>query len=304
MSDKTYSDIQSILLEQGLLLSIFDLSRIVDAQEGKVVELKNGELTTTKVPCSDVFGTNDRCKNCSSIRAHYSNETIVKFEYVNESVLLIFSIPVFIQNRHLVVEIVKDITRSMAVDLKDQKFKDELPSIIDRFSNLSTLDALTGLRNRRYLDDNLENAIANCLEKSLPVSLAMLDIDHFKLINDRYGHQAGDAVLRDMGHIVQSFIRRDSDFAVRYGGEEILLCLPGVPIQDCHKVCERIRQRIAEAVVRENGHHITLTVSIGIAESTARAKLDHKELIALADKRLYLAKNNGRNQTVSECIGI
>ena len=301
MSEHSYSDIQSILLEQGLLLSIFDLSRIVDPVDGTVVELVNGKLITTKISCNNILGTTERCKNCSSIRAHYSKETIVKLEYANESVFLIFSIPVFIQNRHLVVEIVKDITRSMTVDLKDSKYKDELPSIISKLNTISTLDALTGLHNRRYLDDNLENTIINCLEMNLPVSLAMLDIDHFKQINDRYGHQTGDAVLQEMGRIVKSFIRRDSDFAVRYGGEEILLCLPGVPLQDCRNVCERIRQRIAEAVVKENGYDITLTVSIGVAESTVAARLDYKELVALADKRLYQAKSNGRNQTVSEC---
>lgn len=301
MIDKTYADIKSILLNQGLLLNLFDILRIVDAKEGTIVELVDGELFTTKVSCNDVFGTRERCKNCSSIRAHYSNETVVKFEYVNDSVLLIFSVPIFIQNRHLVVEIVKNITKSMIVDLKDKKFKNELPSIIDRLNTLSTLDDLTGLRNRRYLDANLENAIVSCLKKNLPISLAMLDIDHFKQVNDRYGHQAGDAVLRKMGHIVKSFIRRDSDFAVRYGGEEILLCLPGVTLQDCHSVCERVRQHIAETVIQESGHSITITVSIGIAESTDAAKLDHKELIVLADKRLYQAKNNGRNQTVSEC---
>lgn len=301
MSTQTYSEIQSILLEKGLLLSIFDLSRIVDAEEGTVVELVDGKLIKTKVSCNDILGTQERCKNCSSIRAHYSKETVVKLEYVNGSVLLIFSVPILIQNRHLVVEIVKDITRSMTVDLKDQKFKDELPSIIVQLNAISTLDALTGLRNRRYLDANLEKAITSCLDMDLPVSLAMLDIDHFKQVNDRYGHQAGDAVLREIGHIVKSFIRRDSDFAVRYGGEEILFCLPGVSLRDCRNVCERIRQRIAKTVVRENGHDIAITVSIGVAESTTVTRLDYKGLIALADKRLYQAKSNGRNQTSSEC---
>ncbi|MDL2313895.1 GGDEF domain-containing protein [Desulfovibrio sp. OttesenSCG-928-C14] len=300
MSEQAYSDIQSVLMEQGLLWNIFDLSRIVDAENGTIVELKDGKLVTTEILCNNVLGTHERCENCSSIRAHYSKETVVKLEYANESVFLILSVPVFIQNRHLVVEIVKDITRSMTVDLKDQKFKNELPSIICKLNTISTLDALTGLRNRRYLDDNLETAIANCLDMNLPVSLAMIDIDHFKQINDRFGHQTGDTVLRNIGHIVKSFIRRGSDFAVRYGGDEMLLCLLGVPIQDCHNVCERIRQRIAEAVVKENGYDITPTVSIGVAESTAAVRLDHKELIALADKRLYQAKSNGRNQTVSE----
>lgn len=300
MDVQNYSDIQSILLEKGLLLGIFDLSRIVDAENGTVVELNDGQLIETKVACNNILGTHERCKNCSSIRAHYLNETVVKLEYVNESVLLIFSVPVFIQERHLVVEIVKDITKSMTVDLKDQNFQDELPSIIAQLNNMSTIDALTGLRNRRYLDANLENAVTSCLDKHLPVSLAMLDIDHFKQVNDHYGHQAGDAVLREVGHIIKSFIRRDSDFAVRYGGEEILLCLPGVPGQDCRNVCERIRQRIAGSVIHEDIHDIKITVSIGVAESTDTARIDHKKLLALADRRLYQAKSNGRNQTVSE----
>lgn len=274
MSEQTYSDVQSILLEQGLLLSIFDMLRIVDAEEGTVVELIDGVLVKTEVSCNDALGTQDRCKNCSSIRAHYSKETVVKFEYANEAVLLIFSVPVFVQNRHLVVEIIKDITRSMTVDLKDQEFKDELPAIIDRLNTQSTRDALTGLRNRWYLDANLEKTMASCRDMGLPVSLAMIDIDHFKQVNDNYGHQAGDTVLREVGHIVKSFVRRTSDFAVRYGGEEILLCLPGVSLQDCCSICERVSSRIAKTVFRENGHDITITVSIGVADSTAVARGD------------------------------
>ncbi len=298
MSCENYSDLQSVLAETGILIGLFDLSRIVDAEQGVVMELEKGVLVQTKVSCNNVLGTDARCKNCSSIRAHYSKDAIVKLEYVNNSVLLIFSVPIHLYGRHLVVELVKDITKSMTVDIKDTKFQNEIPSIINQLNRVSTSDALTGLQNRRYLDENLHQSINSCSGMGKPLSIAMLDIDYFKKVNDTYGHQSGDVILKSVADIVKSFIRRESDFAVRYGGEEMLLCLPGAPLNDCLHVCERIHRHIAESIFTANGQTIRVTVSIGLAESSPQAPMDREALIALADKRLYRAKDEGRNRIV------
>ena len=105
MSEIKYNEVMSILRERDVLPNLFDLSRIVEPESGKLVELSCGVLCETQVSCNDVFGSDDRCRNCTSLRAHYSKETVVKLEYANNTVLLILSIPVEVQGRHLVVEL-------------------------------------------------------------------------------------------------------------------------------------------------------------------------------------------------------
>ncbi len=298
MSEIKYDEVMSILRERDILPSLFDLSRIVEPESGKLMELCQGALSETKVSCNDVFGSDTRCRNCTSLRAHYSKETVVKLEYANNTVLLVLSIPVDIQDRHLVVELAKDITQSMTVDVRDSVFTGEVPSIINKLNKMASTDPLTGLQNRRTLDERLSASLSNCRQMNLPLSLAMIDIDHFKRVNDSHGHQCGDQVIKGVAAIVKSYVRRDSDFAVRYGGEEILLCLPGVSLADCRLVCSRIHSQIRQtAFACENGG-IKVTVSMGVACSGDEAATPDA-LIALADERLYAAKSTGRDKIVS-----
>ena len=291
-----YDNVLNILRHRDILPNLFDLSRIVDPESGTLVELVGGALKETKIFCNDVFGAHERCRNCTSLRAHYSKETAVKLEYANGAVLLILSIPLDLQDRHLVVELVKDITNSVTVDVKDSEFTGEVLSIITRLNKMAATDPLTGLQNRRNLDEQFSTCLGNCRSMGLPLSLAMIDIDHFKRVNDVHGHQRGDAVLQGVAGIIKSYVRRDSDFAVRYGGEEILLCLPGVSLDDCLQVCSRIHRQIEHTAFGYDEHDIYVTVSIGVACSTEADGAD--QLIALADERLYAAKNSGRNQIV------
>lgn len=298
MSQSAYSDIITLLEKHNIFHALFDISRIVEAESGKIHELKDGVITETRVSCNDVFGSDSRCKNCTSIRAHYSNETVVKLEYVNGSVLLILSVPLQVDGARLVVELVKDITKSMTVDIKDALFSGEVPAIIDRLNKVSTTDALTGLQNRRYLDDRLALTLANCRAINTPVSLIMIDIDHFKQVNDTYGHQHGDVIIQGVANILLSHIRRNSDFAVRYGGEEMLLCFSGVSLAACLAIADRIHKQIQAASFAHNGQQASVTVSMGIGESQVDGTYDKDTLIAIADKRLYEAKKAGRNRIV------
>ena len=299
MAMNAYSEIIALLNQHNIFYSLFDISRIVEAESGKIQELKDGIILETQACCNDVFGSDSRCRNCTSIRAHYSNETVVKLEYDNDSVLLIMSVPLEVCGKRLVVELVKDITKSMTVDLKDSLFSGEVPAIIDKLNKVSTTDALTGLQNRRYLDDRLPLALANCRAMNTPVSIIMVDIDHFKRVNDTYGHQHGDVIIQGVSSILLSHIRRNSDFAIRYGGEEMLLCFSGVALEACLAIARRIHEQIREAVFPHNNQPVSVTVSMGIAESQADEAYDKDALIAVADKRLYQAKQAGRNRIVS-----
>ncbi len=298
MSVSTSETINQLLSEAGVFGSLFDAARIVDAKSGRVVECSNNEVRDTGITCVDVFGTSERCKNCTSIRALYTNEQVVKLEYVDGSVLLVVSVPLRYEGTPIVVELVKNITNSMTVDIKDVYRKDEVSGIIDKLNRLSTTDKLTGLMNRRFIDEKLTPLVQSSRLIGRPLSVALLDIDYFKKVNDMYSHQGGDAALSALAKVLLGFVRRESDFVARYGGEEFLCCFPGTSLATCRDISERIRERVEASSVDFQGTPIKLTVSIGVAESGELADLSQETLLALADKRLYEAKAAGRNRVV------
>ncbi len=298
MGNDEHSFIGTLLAETGVYAELFDVMRVVDVQAGKLIEIRDGKATETGIGCVDAFGTTERCKNCSSIRALYSNEQVVKLEYVAGSVLLIVSAPITVGQRRLVAELVKDITSSMTIDNRDEHRQGEVSVIIDRLNKIATTDQLTGLMNRRYIDEKLPGIIQGALDLKLPVSIAVIDIDFFKKVNDVYGHQAGDSVLSALAGVLQSFIRRDSDFAARYGGEEFMLCFPGTPLAVCREICERVRLMVERYAFASGEKRVPITISIGVAESGELETPTQQELVSLADRRLYQAKSGGRNRVV------
>ena len=158
-------------------------------------------------------------------------------------------------------------------------------------------DPLTGLFNHRYLDETLPRELVRCQRSTEPLTVAMLDLDHFKDFNDSYGHEAGDAVLRAIGDLLQQSLRA-SDIACRYGGEELTLILPGAPLIDAWPRMEALRHAVADLQLRDrSGALPAITVSIGLAEATA--DIDTAAiLLARADAALYQAKQQGRNRVV------
>jgi len=155
---------------------------------------------------------------------------------------------------------------------------------------ISLTDVLTGLPNRRYLNKELELEIRKFKKYEDDLYIAEADIDHFKRINDRFGHKAGDLVLRKISFLIQNNIRA-TDFAGRYGGEEFLIILPNTPKANSRIVLERIRRSIKNARVT---NRISVTVSIGAAKAKA---IDNPDtLFKRADSALYEAKRNGRNR--------
>lgn len=158
-------------------------------------------------------------------------------------------------------------------------------------------DPLTGLYNRRSLDLGLELAWRQSHREHKPLSLALIDIDNFKLFNDTYGHPAGDQCLQTVSKVLQQFARRPGDMAVRYGGEEFVLLLTGAAETDAALALEQFRQAICDLALphRNNAGHI-VTVSIGIASSRPLTYAGNAlDLISAADKALYRAKHAGRN---------
>lgn len=176
---------------------------------------------------------------------------------------------------------------------------DIIRSLLRQVEELSITDNLTGLKNRRYMANNLYHAFQLAARHKVPVCLALLDIDFFKSVNDEHGHQAGDQVLKSLSKMLLSSFRK-SDVVIRYGGEEFLLILFDVSSQRMENLMEELRQKVKSHRFSWQGNTIRITVSIGwtqsIQDNLSQSVLD--EYIASIDAALYTAKNTGRDQVV------
>jgi len=203
----------------------------------------------------------------------------------------------------LVKELSKATTRSSALEanfLQTTKDLDQIKDSLKEAEQHSNTDALTGLANRRSLDAFLRTTQITAMEAGTPLSILLIDIDHFKKFNDSFGHQVGDQVLRLVAKVLQESVR-DCDLAARYGGEELMAILPGAEVEACFEAAERIRRRIAEARLtrRTTGEEISsVTVSIGVAQFRMGETADG--MIERCDRALYQAKRAGRNRTIKE----
>lgn len=158
---------------------------------------------------------------------------------------------------------------------------------------LASTDALTGLANRHTFLERLDIELARIARGGPGGMLAMLDLDHFKRVNDRYGHAAGDAVLTHLAGILRRVLRRE-DMAARLGGEEFALLLPGTDAAGAATLGERLRSALEQSHVETSKGEVRITTSIGLAPLVG----DARTLLARADAALYQAKNNGRNRVV------
>lgn len=162
-------------------------------------------------------------------------------------------------------------------------------------------DPLMGINNRRYLERRLHEEFSKARRHDLPLSVMMLDIDHFKNVNDTYGHDGGDLVLKNLGALITKTIR-ESDCVSRYGGEEIVIIFPMTDGKNAVQMAERLRKEIEASVIvpadmEKEGREIRITVSIGIAENIPDVS-NAEDLVKRADTAMYRAKNEGRNRVV------
>ncbi len=156
-------------------------------------------------------------------------------------------------------------------------------------------DSLTGLFNRRYMEETLEREIHRSRRGARPMSVLMLDVDSFKQQNDNFGHEGGDAVLRELGRLLKDSLRKE-DIACRFGGEEFVLVLPDAALQDAARRAEQLREAVGRLSIPYQGRVIgPITVSVGVAAFPEHGH-DGRTLLQAADAALYQAKRDGRNR--------
>jgi len=174
----------------------------------------------------------------------------------------------------------------------------ELESAKEKLTDISNKDPLTTLYNRRYFNE-VSNMLINISHREKKVfSVMMMDIDHFKLINDTYGHLVGDDVLKEISRILLE-LTRQSDIVVRYGGEEFIVLLPNTKIKGADLIAKKIHSSIENFEMIINNSILKFTISIGVTECDWKAENTIDSIIYSADKLLYEAKNSGRNRIVS-----
>jgi diguanylate cyclase (GGDEF)-like protein len=172
-------------------------------------------------------------------------------------------------------------------------------ALLRQLYDASVTDALTGAHNREHFDTQLRAELSYARRHNTDVSLVIFDADHFKKVNDNYGHQIGDAVLIQIANVVRGTVRGEDVFA-RYGGEEFALVLRGIDIDGCGAVAERLRERIAALKIPTERGVLSVTVSAGCASLSTTDEKTPEGLIGTADRRLYSAKHAGRNRVVTK----
>lgn len=190
------------------------------------------------------------------------------------------------------------VARSLT-QIRRKRYNEHLRLNLQHTMELAIVDGLTGLNNRRYLDNHLKILFDRAAVRGRPISICMTDIDRFKLVNDTYGHDVGDEVLREFATRIRSTVR-GADLACRYGGEEFVVVMPDTPIELAASVAERLRAIVEDKpfYVRSIDRELSITASLGIATSNA-AFGTPDELLKHADRALYEAKHAGRNRVVA-----
>jgi two-component system cell cycle response regulator len=171
--------------------------------------------------------------------------------------------------------------------------------ILRQLYESSVRDSLTGAYNRHFFLERFSAELAYATRHSSQASLLMFDVDHFKKVNDTYGHPAGDAVLKGVAAATTRLLRTEDIFA-RYGGEEFVVLLRGIGLPGAARAGERLRRALEELRTRSDDVLIAVTVSVGVVSTTCAPRPDAETLITVADRRLYAAKGAGRNRVVAD----
>ena len=228
-------------------------------------------------------------KDCIIFQAYKTNKTSVKFELEYNKTFLTIATPITYDNKKYIVVLEKNISNNKVI-LDDPEYK-KLENSCCNLHNILNKDVLTNIYNKRAINERLSKHLS---KDSIPASIIMIDIDHFKRINDTYGHMIGDKVLVEFCNIISSCLKKDESFFGRFGGDEFMIILENVSLGTANKIANKIRKKVESHIFIYDNISLKLTCSLGGCVIDD-ANLEIKDFIEIADKNLYFAKNSGRN---------
>lgn len=275
-----------------ILVGLYDAVRIVElGTHQQFVLTPDGTLMKQDIQCHEFWQKCSPCTNCVSHRAQATMCTEEKVEVFGDKIYLVVGMP--ISTGQYCLEIVKDITNLIASKDEILNQYEFLRQQLEQLAQEAYVDGLTGVWNRRYFDDKFPALLNRAAQLDKSMALLMIDIDHFKRVNDTYGHVNGDVVLRQVAKVLQQGVR-GHDKVCRYGGEEFAVILYDVPQDVAIRVAERMRENVANLDILMQNQTIRVTISIGLAFNHGHPTGDN--IIRTADSQLYAAKGAGRNQ--------
>lgn len=280
---------------------MYQLIRVIDPINKTVIyerDKEELELNEKFETCYNLWNKNKVCNNCISMRAYNENDVCIKIETTDDKIIMATAIPIKVDDGTLVVELIKDVTRSMILDETKLSKSSDIVKLLEMASLAAVTDELTNTYNKRYIQEKLPVELVISKLNKEPLTLIMTDIDHFKKINDTYGHLAGDEVLSEFCRILKNNLREDKDWLARFGGEEFLICLTQTDHPTALKVAERLRESIEKASFMYNGEVIKITASFGLCTNSIENNYDIEKFIQCVDKKLYQAKEEGRNKVI------
>lgn len=269
-----------------------DTVRLVEPEAQRVLTPDAGGRLQEDA-CHRLWGRHERCENCTSLRALRTQGRAYKIEIIGSRTYWVESRYLRVDGASCVAEIVNDVTDNL---IMDSDRRDEIGSLISNYNHLLITDAMTGVYNRRFLDEHFLPSLACCHEKQLEVNLAFMDVDGFKQVNDAYGHQAGDLLLKDVaGFWRMHFNSRQKNrerLTVRYGGDEFLVITCGEPHQEFAVEIQNYYAQMRRVCYFGPDAQHTLGITFGIAGSSELGSgWVWDDLVALADHRMYEEKS-------------
>ncbi len=289
-------EMEELISKLNIFDKTFDKIRLIDPVERKILEIKDNHLIDSGIDCFQFWGKNTVCDNCIAMRAYRENDTFIKIEYAKDDIYMLTAIPLEYKGRMVVAELLKKATNSITFGSDQMEMNADIHRMIDNLNTVALKDSLTGIYNRRYINERLPVDILNEELAGQKLSVIMADLDLFKNVNDTYGHLIGDCTLKSFARILQQELKRENDWVARYGGEEFLICMPGAGLELAMQTAERMRKALEESEMDCGGFHFKITASFGVFSMVPSSDTAMEELIENSDKMLYTAKRNGRNK--------
>lgn len=272
------------LCDMEYMNKLFDCIRLIDVEFKSLYQENRIDTCIDYIPEFNYEQRQDIYHQCLTLES-----TIYSAKKEGHCLLIYAVFPTFIKNKKLIMECIVNITKKVDVN--------QLCTSYDSLYKLSITDELTGVYNRRYINQTLPLNITNCAKNKMPLSVIFIDIDSFKAVNDLYGHEAGDYLLCEFVEELQNNIKKSTDWVARYGGDEFLLCLVDMDNLNAKEMAERIRKAVEQKSFTYCGHIMEITCSIGVYTVNSFQVIPTFETILKeVDINLYKAKKAGRNK--------
>lgn len=270
-----------------LLDSIFFINRVINPQTKEIINLNNMDIDNLENHKCFNFWENDiSCSNCISMRALNENSSFSKLETLNNKVYMIIASPIKLNGKTYVVELLKDVTDDTLLYSLQGSTLDELRNEVLKLNKLVVTDELTSIFNIRYLNETLPYMLNNLNETDNSLSIVMVDIDKFKLINDTYGHLCGDYIIKEFANLLSSYISSIGGFTCRYGGDEFICVIENISEVSTYEKIHEFEEIISNMNFIYNNQSIKISFSFGISYLNSKY-ITIKEALNLADLNLY-----------------